>query len=388
MRARVRSGTLLTVLIVAIISFAAGTRSDVIFAKVGSLLGLKVDASTLDLSSVQETYRALKANYDGDIDIESLIHGASRGMVDAVGDAHTVYLDPAGVKELEDSLSGNIGGGIGVEIGLRNDRATIIRPLKDSPALAAGVQAGDVVIGVNGEDSSSWSVDQVVAKIRGEVGTKVNLVLLRNNDKIDVSITRAEVSSPTVEAEIVDGVGILTVSRFNGETAVLARAEAEKFLSAGVDRVILDLRGNPGGEVSAAQGLAGLWLDSQTVLTQRRGSEIIRTDKSTGKPILGSTKTVVLINGGSASASEIVAGALRDHGKATLVGEKSYGKGSVQAVIRLSGGSELKVTESRWFTPNGKNIDGKGIEPDVKVELTGDDLNNGVDPQLDKAKTL
>lgn len=358
-----------------------------IFAKVGSLLGFRTSAAVLDLSSVQETYRALQANFDGEIDTQALIHGASRGMVDAVGDTHTVYLDPDGVKELDNSLSGSIGGGIGVEIGLRNDKATVVRPLKDSPAIKSGVKAGDVFVGINDEDVTSWSVDQVVAKVRGEIGTKVTLHLLRGSEMVEISVTREEVSSPTVEAEIVDGVGILTVSRFNGETAVLARAEAQKFISSGVKRVVLDLRGNPGGEVSAAQGLAGLWLDNQVVLTQRRGKEIINTNKSTGKPILGQTQTIVLINGGSASASEIVAGALRDHGKATLIGEKSYGKGSVQAVIRLSGGSELKVTESRWFTPNGKNIDGEGIEPDVKVELTAEDMNQGIDPQLEKAKS-
>lgn len=386
--ARGRSSTLLLVLIVAIISFGVGMRSDVIFAKVGSVFGIRTDASTLDLSSVQETFRALKANYDGELDEEALIHGASRGMVAAVGDAHTVYLDPAGVKELEDSLSGNIGGGIGAEIGLRNDQLTIIRPLKDSPAQKAGVQPGDTIVTVNDEAVAGWTVEQVVAKIRGEVGTKVKLLLKRGNEPVELSITRAEVSSPTVEAEIVGDTGVLTVSRFNGETATLARTEAEKFLASGVKRVVLDLRGNPGGEVTAAQGLAGLWLDNEVVLTQRRGSEIVRTDRSLGKPILGSTKTVVLINGGSASASEIVAGALRDYDKATLVGETTFGKGSVQAVIRLSGGSELKVTESRWFTPKGKNIDGKGIEPNVKVELTADDMNHGRDPQLEKAKSL
>ena len=386
--ARGRSSTLLLVLIVAIVSFGAGMRSDVIFAKVGSVFGIRTDASTLDLSSVQETFRALKANYDGELDEEALIHGASRGMVAAVGDAHTVYLDPAGVKELEDSLSGNIGGGIGAEIGLRNDQLTIIRPLKDSPAQKAGVQPGDTIVTVNDEAVAGWTVEQVVAKIRGEVGTKVKLLLKRGNEPVELSITRAEVSSPTVEAEIVGDTGVLTVSRFNGETATLARTEAEKFLASGVKRVVLDLRGNPGGEVTAAQGLAGLWLDNEVVLTQRRGSEIVRTDRSLGKSILGSTKTVVLINGGSASASEIVAGALRDYDKATLVGETTFGKGSVQAVIRLSGGSELKVTESRWFTPKGKNIDGKGIEPNVKVELTADDMNHGRDPQLEKAKSL
>lgn len=383
-----RSSIILICLIVAIVSFAAGMRSDAIFSAVAPLIGLRIETGTLDLSSVQETYRSLKANYDGELSDEQLIYGANKGLVEAAGDPHTVYLDPKGVQELENDLSGSIGGGIGAEIGLRNDQPTVIRPLKDSPAVKSGVQAGDIIVAVNDETVAGWTVDQVVQKIRGEVGTKVHLSLLRGKDNTQVSIVRQEVTSPTVESEILGTTGILSVHRFNGETGPLARAAAEKFMTAGVDKVILDLRGNPGGEVTAARALAGLWLDGEVVLTQRRSGEIIRTDRSTGTPILAGTKTVVLINGGSASASEIIAGALRDYDKATLVGETTYGKGSVQAVMKLSGGAELKVTESRWFTPNGKNIDGEGIAPDVKVELSAEDVNAGRDPQMERAKAL
>ena len=383
-----RTGLLLGGLLIAVISFAAGMRSDMIFAAIAPVIGIRVETGTIDLSSVQETYRALKANFDGELDTQKLIDGANRGLVEAAGDPYTAYLNPDAVKELENELSGSIGGGIGAEIGLRNGQLTIIRPLKDSPALQAGIEAGDVIVAVNDEDASGWTVDQVVQKIRGEIGSKVTVKVLRDRETKDITVVRQEVKSPTVEAEIVGDVGILTVHRFNSETGPLARTEAEKFVSSGVKRVVLDLRGNPGGEVTAAQALAGLWLDNQVILTQRRGDEIIQTNKSTGRPILGDIKTVILINGGSASASEIVAGALRDYDKATLVGETTYGKGSVQAVIRLSGGSQLKVTESRWFTPKGKNIDKTGIEPDVKVELTADDVNNNRDPQLEKAKSL
>lgn len=383
-----RSNALLACLLVAVVSFAAGMRSDAIFGAVAPLLGMRVSTATLDLSSVQETYQQLSANFDGKLDTQQLINGANRGLVAAAGDAHTVFLDPDDVKELNNDLSGNIGGGIGAEIGLRNDQLTIIRPLDDSPALKAGVQAGDIILSVNDEDVTGWTVDRVVQKIRGEIGTKVKLSLMRGSETKEISVTRQEVKSPTVEATVDGEVGVLTVHMFNSETGSLARAEAEKFLQQGVKKVILDLRGNPGGEVSAAQSLAGLWLDHQVVLTQRRGQEIIQTNKSTGTPILADMKTVVLVNGGSASASEIVAGALRDYDKATLVGETTYGKGSVQAVLQLSGGAQLKVTESRWYTPKGKNIDGTGIAPDVKVELTADDINNNRDPQMDKAKSL
>lgn len=383
-----RSGTLLAFLIVAVVSFAVGMRYETILATVAPLVGIKFDSSQIDLSSVQETYRSLKAHYDGELDTKQLIYGANKGLVEAAGDPHTAYLDPEDVKGLQDSLSGSIGGGIGAEIGMRNDRPTIIRPLKDSPAEQAGAQAGDTIIEVNSEVVTGWTVDQVVQKIRGEVGTKVRLGLAREGKPVELQITRQEINSPTVEAEIDGKVGILRVHRFNGETGSLARAEAERFVVQGVEKVVLDLRGNPGGEVPAARALAGLWLDGEVVLTQRRSGEIIRTDRSTGRPILGDMKTVVLINGGSASASEIVAGALQEYGKATLVGETTYGKGSVQAVLRLSGGAELKVTESRWHTPKGRNIDQEGIEPDVEVELTAEDYSAGRDPQLERAKSL
>lgn len=383
-----RSGLVLTGLIIAIVSFVAGTRSDMIVGTLAPLVGLRAETGTLNLSSVQETYRALKANYDGELDEQALIMGANKGLVAATGDMHTAFLDPEAVKEMEMSLSGAIGGGIGAEIGLRSKQPTVIRPLTDSPAAKAGVLAGDVVLAVNDTDVTGMTVDDIVQRIRGEVGTRVKLAVWRGEERKEFTIVRQEIVSPTVEADVEGETGILTVHRFNSETGPIARAEAEKFLSRGVKQVILDLRYNPGGEVSAAQALAGLWLDRQVILTHRRGGDVTQTDRSTGRPILGDTKTIVLINGGSASASEIVAGALSEYDKATLVGETTYGKGSVQALLRLGNGTQLKVTESRWFTAKGKNIDETGIAPDIEVTMTADDVNANRDPQLQKAKEL
>ena len=375
-------------LLIAIVSFAAGTRSDLIMAQVGSLFGLRTATGSLDLSTVQRVYRELKAHYDGTLDEQALTRGAARGMVAATGDPHTAYMDPDEAKEFEKSLSGNIGGGIGAEIAKRHNVPTIIRPLKNSPAEKAGIKAGDVIVKVNDTVVTDMPVDQVVQRIRGDVGTTVKLVLSRGGERKDVTVTREKVVAPAAEWKIDGEIGILTVSRFNDDTGKQARQAAEEFRSAGVKKVILDLRGNPGGTVAAAQALAGLWLDRQVVMTQRRGEQVVSTEKSTGQPLLGDIKTVVLINGGSASASEIVAGALKDYGKATLVGEKTYGKGSVQRPIDLADGSVLKVTEARWYTPHGKNIDKSGIEPDVKVEMTTEAANNGRDPQLEKAKSV
>lgn len=378
----------LTLVIVAIVSFVAGARSDALFANVASVFGARTSNKTIDLSSVQKTYQELVANYDGKLDTQKLIYGANRGLVEAAGDPHTAYMDPDETKEFDKSLSGQIGGGIGAEIGLRNNKPTIIKPLENSPAQKAGIKAGEVIVKVNDEASSDWSVEKVVSKIRGEVGTSVKLTLLSDGKTREVSVVRQNIVSPAVESEIDGEIGILKVNRFGDDTVSLARKYASEFVEKGVKKVILDLRNNPGGTVGAAQGLLGIWLDNQIAMTERRGSEIVKTLRTTGTPILGNMKTVVLINGNSASASEITAGALREYGKATLVGQKSYGKGSVQIVLGLPGGSQMKVTEARWYTPKGKNIDKTGIEPDIKVDLSSDDINNNVDPQIDKAKSL
>ena len=378
----------LTLIIVAIVSFVAGARSDALFANVASVFGVRTSNKTIDLSSVQKTYQELIANYDGKLDTQKLIYGANRGLVEAAGDPHTAYMDPDETKEFDKSLSGQIGGGIGAEIGLRNNKPTIIKPLENSPAQKAGIKAGEVIVKVNDEASSDWSVEKVVSKIRGEVGTSVKLTLLSGGQTREVSVVRQNIVSPAVESEIDGEIGILKVNRFGDDTVSLSRKYASEFVEKGVKKVILDLRNNPGGTVGAAQGLLGIWLDNQIAMTERRGSEIVKTLRTTGTPILGNMKTVVLINGNSASASEITAGALREYGKATLVGQKSYGKGSVQIVLGLPGGSQMKVTEARWYTPKGKNIDKTGIEPDVKVDLSSDDVNNNIDTQMDKAKSL
>ena len=378
----------LTLVIVAIVSFVAGARSDALFANVASVFGVRTSNKTIDLSSVQKTYQELIANYDGKLDTQKLIYGANRGLVEAAGDPHTAYMDPDETKEFDKSLSGQIGGGIGAEIGLRNNKPTIIKPLENSPAQKAGIKAGEAIVKVNDEVSSDWSVEKVVSKIRGEVGTSVKLTLLSGGQTREVSVVRQNIVSPAVESEIDGEIGILKVNRFGDDTVSLSRKYTSEFVEKGVKKVILDLRNNPGGTVGAAQGLLGIWLDNQIAMTERRGSEIVKTLRTTGAPILGNMKTVVLINGNSASASEITAGALREYGKATLVGQKSYGKGSVQIVLGLPGGSQMKVTEARWYTPKGKNIDKTGIEPDVKVDLSSDDVNNNIDPQMDKAKSL
>ena len=374
-----------TIALVATVGFVAGTRGGEILSAVAPVLGFKVETGQLDLSSVQRTYQQLSANYDGDIDTKKLIDGASRGLAAAAGDQYTVFMDAEEAKSFNDDLSGDIGGGVGAEIGVRSNQPTIMRVLPGNPAEKAGLLAGDVVTAINGKPMVDAKSSDVASKIRGEIGTSVKITVARAGQARDFSVTRAAVTNPSVRSEIKDGVGIMTLSRFDGETSRLSRQAAQDFKKNNVSSVILDLRGNGGGFLSSAQDVAGLWLDNKVVVSERVDGKVSDELKSGGNPVLTGVPTVVLVDGGSASASEIVAGALQDHKAATLTGERTYGKGTVQRVIDMAGGAQLKVTIARWYTPNGKNITKDGITPDSVVKLSPEDANGGRDPQLEAA---
>lgn len=376
----------LTIGIVAVVSFIAGTRGNEILGVVAPALGFKVETGTLDLASVQKTYQELEANYDGTLDKSKLVDGASRGLVAAAGDQYTVFMDQKEASEFNNDLSGNIGGGVGAEIALRNDVPTIIRILPGNPAEKAGLLAGDIIISVNDEATTGWTATKAAEKIRGQVDTTVKIKVLRSAEEKTFTVTRATVNNPSVQTSVQNGIGTLTISRFDNETSDLARKAAQSFKQQNVRGVILDVRGNGGGYLTAAQDVAGLWLDNKTVVTERTNGKVVDELKSGGNPVLAGIPTVVLVNGSSASASEIVAGALQDNKVATLIGEKTFGKGTVQKVIDLGAGTILKVTIARWYTPNGKNITKEGISPDQAVELKAEDANAGRDPQLDAAK--
>jgi carboxyl-terminal processing protease len=214
------------------------------------------------------------------------------------------------------------------------------------------------------------------------------LNILRGSETKDYTITRAIINNPSVSSSVTDGIGTMTISRFDDETGNLARATAQDFKSQNVKAVILDLRGNNGGRVSTAVDVAGLWLDNKVIVTERNGDTVRETLRSGSNALLAGIPTVVLVDGGSASASEIVAGALQEHNVAKLVGEKTFGKGCVQQPIQLDGGAMLKVTVARWYTPDGKNITTEGITPDTVISLTQHDVDNSIDPQVDAAKKI
>lgn len=375
-------------LLVGAVSFVAGTRSDELVAAVAPVFGIQASMDELSLNEVEATYDTLKKHYDGRLDAEALEDGASRGLVEATGDRYTTYMSKKEAADFEKELSGDIGGGIGAEIGVRNDTPTILRVLDDHPAKKAGLQSGDIVAGVNDDTTIDWTVDRVVEKIRGKEGTTVKLTVLRDGEPKEFTVTRAIINNPSVKSEVVGDIGVLTISRFDAETGTLARAEASKLKAAGVKGVILDLRGNGGGYVTAAQSVAGIWLDDKVIMTEKRDGKKVSDITSEGRPILNGMPTTVLVNGSSASASEIIAGAFKEYNVATLVGEKTFGKGSVQQVVDLPDGAKLKVTIAKWYTPKGTNITKEGIVPDTAVELTAEDANAGRDPQLEAAKEV
>ncbi len=342
----------------------------------------------LSTDGLQEIYGLLNQKYDGDISPTDLLDGLKAGAVSAVGDTYTRYLNAKETKDFNSDLNGTFEG-IGAELGKKGDFVVIIAPIKGFPADKAGIRPGDIITKIDGEDSTSITVFEAVKRIRGEKGTEVVLDVVRDGESISIPIIRDTIDIPSVKWRTEDGVGIIEIARFSSDTTSLARKAAQEFKDAGISKVVLDLRSNPGGLLDEAVGVSSIWLDKgSTVLDEKRGGETIKTFKTSSTPILSGVKTVVLIDGGSASASEIVSGALKDNGVATLVGKTSFGKGSVQQLIDLEGGGTLKVTIARWYTPGGKNIDKEGIDPDVSVDLTPENIKNKEDPQLDKAKEI
>ena len=349
-------------------------------------LGGSADSRWLALD---EVYNKLSNSYDGDIDEAKAVEGAKKGLTESLGDVYTVYMDNEEAKEFEDDLHGNVGAGIGVEMGLRDGYVRVLRTLPDNPAREAGILAGDILYKVNGEEVYDLSTEEISKKVRGEEGTEVEVTVVRDGNEKTFKMKREVINNVSAYVEYDGSTAIVTVTRFDNDTGTMVQGFAKDFEKKGVKKVILDLRGNGGGYVSAAQDLLSLWIDGETILLQKSKHFDDSDMKAlTGKASLKDMKTIVLVNGSTASASEIVAGALQDYGKATVVGETTYGKGVVQQLYDLSGGSKLKVTTASWYTPKDRSINKTGIEPDVKVERSYEDINSMRDPQLDKAKKL
>ena len=340
--------------------------------------------ANLDYTSVERVYDSLKAKYDGKLDTNKLLDGIKAGLVTSAGDPYTVYMNAKDADSFNKQLNGTFSG-IGAELGQDNDKnLLIVSPIAGFPAAKAGLRPQDIVVSINGKSTVGMTIEDAVSKIRGPKGTQVTLAIVRDKKtSLTFKITRDNIKVPSVKHQILDGnIGYLAITQFSDDTSELAAQAAQEFKDKGVKGVIVDLRGDPGGLLDAAVNVSSLWLPKDaTVLQEKRDGVIVSTSYATGNNILQGVPTAVLIDAGSASASEITAGALKDNKVATLFGVKSFGKGSVQQIQQLPGGGELKVTIARWYRPNGQNIDKKGITPDTIIKLTDDNIKNGQDPQ-------
>lgn len=346
--------------------------------------------SNIKWDDLNEVYSQISSNFDGSIDKTKLIEGAKKGLTAALDDPYTVYYDSKEAAEFKSDLKGEIKeAGVGIEMMKQGDYVVVTRTLPNNPARKAGVHAGDIIFAINGEEVWDKDTEIIASKLRGPSGEKVKLTIARDKQKLDFELVREKINNVSADITYQDKTAIISVYRFSEDTGTLVQSFTKDFKNKGINKVILDLRNNGGGYVTAARDLLSLWLDGDKILTQKSatvGQTI--TYAKRGEATLKDMKTIVLVNNATASASEIVAGALKDYKKATILGTKTYGKGVVQTMLELSGGSLLKITTAHWYTPEGQTINKTGISPDVEVERSYSDINSGKDPQLDKAKTL
>jgi carboxyl-terminal processing protease len=342
----------------------------------------------LNYSSVDEVYTSLKQNYDGKLTETQLLNGLKAGLANATNDPYTEYFTANEAKSFNNQLNQSFSG-VGAELTKDKDNNIIVvAPISGMPAEKAGLKAKDIIIAVDGKSTSGFTVDEAVQKIRGKAGTTVRLTVVRNkSQQHDISIKRQNIKVPSVDYQVLaDDIGYIRITTFAEDTSTKIAAAADSLKSSGVKGVILDLRDNPGGLLEAAINVSSQWLPNGTViLKEKRGSVETETYRATGQSPLRGIPTVVLVNAGSASASEITAGALHDNDAATIIGEKSFGKGVVQQLINLKDGSQLKVTVASWYRPNGQNINKQGIKPDKEVKPAEGDTAGGNDAQRQAA---
>ncbi len=346
----------------------------------------------VDYSLLWQTLDIVNQKYiDKPLDQQKILYGAVAGAVSAIGDPYTAFFDPKQYSDFRTELSGSFDG-IGAEVGMKDGNIVVVAPLDDAPAKKAGILSGDIILKVDGKETTGMSLDEVVSKIRGPRGTQVQLNIFRPNTQkqLDFKITRAKIEITSVKTEYkeVNGkkIAVINIQRFGDDTNELFRAAAMKAVADNVSGIVLDLRDDPGGYLDGAVNISSYWLEKgETVVTEAHSNGTAQKYTSTGNNILSKIRTVILANGGSASAAEIVSGALRDQGYAKIVGVKTFGKGSVQELIGLPQNTAVKVTVAKWLTPNGVNINKNGLEPDIKVEMSAEDITSKKDLQMDKA---
>lgn len=317
------------------------------------------------------------------------IWGAISGLTNAYGDPYTVFMPPQESKIFNSDISGNFEG-VGMEIGIKNSLLTVVAPLKGTPAFNAGIKTGDVIVSINGSSTDVMSVDEAVRLIRGKAGTEVNFKIFREGikDYLNIKVARGIINIPTIDTEMKGDVFIIRLYNFYANSPDLFRGALREFVSSGKAKLIIDLRGNPGGYLDAAVDMASYFLPlGKTIVTEDfagKADNIVYRSKGYGL-FNENLKLVILIDGGSASASEILAGALQDNSLSKLVGMKSFGKGSVQELLNITGNTSLKVTVAKWLTPSGRSISDEGLIPDYEIDNT---KNNPKNLDLQELKAL
>jgi carboxyl-terminal processing protease len=346
-------------------------------------------AKDVDFRLFWEVWKDLQERYyEQPLKDKDLFYGALNGLAAGTGDPYTSFFEPQAAEEFTASIKGSFGG-IGAEIGLKKDVLQIVAPLPDTPAARAGLLAGDLIVKIDGQDTSGMTVDQAVQKIRGEKGTKIMLSLYREKAKqplFDVTIVRDVIRVSSVTSKMLPGgIAYVKIASFTEDSSRLFDQAVTTLLKQHPKGLVVDLRNDPGGLLDQAQRVTAAWVGDKIVVKERRQGKIDEELPGIGVARLKDMPTTVLVNQGSASASEIVAGALQDYGLATLVGTKTFGKGSVQEVRDFEDGSALKVTIYEWLTPHDRTIHKTGLEPDVVVEQTLEDYESKRDPVLDRA---
>lgn len=367
-----------------------GESGEVQIAKVLNL-NRATSRASVEFNQFWEVWDKIKVKYVKqpvkDVD---MFYGAIQGLVTALGDPYSLYLPPQAAEEFARDLSGELEG-IGAEIGVKDGQLVVVAPLPDSPAAKAGLRPGDKILFIDKESTFGLDVITAVGKIRGQAGTKVILTIARNGltKSTEVEIVREKINVPSILFSVKpNNIGYLRVMQFNDETTRQLVKYIKQMRGKNVEGVILDLRNNPGGYMDAAVEMASEWIKDGVVVSEKGVDGISNNHYSAGRHALAGMKTVVLINKGSASASEIVAGALQDYQKAILLGEKTFGKGSVQDFETFPDGSALKLTVAEWFTPQGKNINKEGISPDIEIKEDWEKEKIGEDIVLEQALAL
>lgn len=397
--------------------FAFGQNRRPAIEKVTELQGKEVppalETSVTDFSTFWSAWNVLNEKFVAatttSVTTDDKVWGAISGLASSLKDPYTVFMPPEEAKMFESEINGNFEG-VGMEIGIKDEVLTVVAPLKGTPADRAGIHPGDKIIKINDEVSTNMKVEQAVLLIRGKKGTEVSLTLYRegSQEPLEVKVVRDVIDIPTIETEVrtapdasgkstivasgsglqPNGVFVIKLYSFSANSPRLFRDALKKFEESGSNKMLLDLRGNPGGFLDAAVDIASWFLpEGKVVVTEDDGDKgKTKVHRSRGYDVFNDQlKMVILVNGGSASASEILAGALSEHDIATLVGTQTFGKGSVQELVKITPDTSLKVTVARWLTPDGTSISFKGITPDVEVKVEKEDIEAGRDPQMEKA---